>query len=268
MVPWRFIDSGPGSGTWNLALDEAIFRLVRDGKSPPTVRFYAWSSPTLSLGFAQDRDRTVRLSVCRERGIRVVRRITGGRAVLHDAEVTYSVTSGPAPGFFGTGVLAAYSRIAAALVAGMHRLGLAEATVTPGGRGEDRRSRSPACFASRNRYELAAGGKKLVGSAQHRDRRSFLQQGSILLAGHAAALQSLLREEWFPAPGEEMAGLGDFLQPCPSYAVVVAAMEAGFSAAWDLGFSREGPTMEELSLAVAMERTKYVVEEWNAHGRR
>jgi len=88
---WRLIDSGPGPGPWNLALDEAIFHAVRAGASPPTLRLYRWSAPALSIGYAQDRDRDVDRDACRARGIAVLRRITGGRAVLHDAEVTYSV---------------------------------------------------------------------------------------------------------------------------------------------------------------------------------
>lgn len=266
MKNWRFIDSGPGSGTWNLALDEALFRLVRAGMSPPTVRWYAWSRPAISLGYAQDYDSTVDPAACRARGIGVVRRITGGRAVLHDAEVTYSVTSGPDPDLFGSGLRDTYRRIAEALATGLRGLGLGEAALIAAGRGGEK-ERHPSCFATNARFELSAGGKKLVGSAQRREGGSFLQQGSILLAGHGETLRSLLRERWRTLPGEGMAGLGDFLRPCPSYAGVVAAMTAGFEAAWGVGIGRDDPTTEELDLAADLERTKYRAEAWNVRRR-
>ena len=90
---WRLIESGPGPGPWNLALDEAIFQAVRQGASPPTMRLYRWSAPALSIGYTQDRERDVDRDACFARGIEVLRRITGGRAVLHDAEVTSSVSA-------------------------------------------------------------------------------------------------------------------------------------------------------------------------------
>jgi lipoate-protein ligase A len=260
---WRFIESGPAQGSWNLALDEAIFHRVRQGQSPPTVRCYSWSPPTISIGYAQDRERTVRLAACREQGIAVLRRITGGRAVLHNAEVTYSVVAGPDPELFGGELLSTYGKIAAALVEALRRLGLAEVTTTA--TAGLRPTRHPGCFASRARHEPAVGGRKIVGSAQRREGGFFLQQGSILISGHGAALHALLQGEGAEgAEAGEMAGLGDYLRPCPSHAEIADALRGSISAVWGVLLRPGQPTREERLLAAELERTRYRTEVWNA----
>ena len=91
VAPWRVLSHGPQDGAWNMALDEAIARAVGAGQVPATVRFYAWGAPTVSLGCLQATQGAIAPAACRERGVGVVRRPTGGRAVLHDDELTYSV---------------------------------------------------------------------------------------------------------------------------------------------------------------------------------
>src|SRR5215475_5938730 len=89
--PWRFVSTGNGGAAFNMALDEALLLVQEAGAGRPTLRVYGWCQPTLSLGYAQDARQDVNLSACQAQGIAVVRRPTGGRAVLHDQEVTYSV---------------------------------------------------------------------------------------------------------------------------------------------------------------------------------
>lgn len=260
---WRLIDSGPGPGALNLALDEAIFRSVRDGVSPPTLRFYAWSAPTLSLGYTQDRARDVNLEACSARGIAVVRRITGGRAVLHDREVTYSVCAPAGASLFGTGLEVAYRTVAAGLVAGLRQLGLA---AVAGLRDPTRRGRHPGCFAASARHEIEVGGRKIVGSAQRRVRGAFLQQGSILLESHETLLGQVLLPGAAAAPGK-MAGLAEFLPHCPTYDAVAAAIAAGCERAWGVTFLAGALCRAETLLARELEGRRYGSEEWNA-GRR
>ena len=89
--PWRFVDTGARDAASNMALDEALLVMHEAGATPPTLRVYGWCQPTLSLGYAQNAQQEVDLAACHTQGVAVIRRPTGGRAVLHDQEVTYSV---------------------------------------------------------------------------------------------------------------------------------------------------------------------------------
>jgi lipoate-protein ligase A len=267
MDEWRLIDSGPGPGAWNLALDEAIFRSVRTGASPPTLRLYRWSSPALSIGYAQDRDRDVDRDSCRERGIAVIRRVTGGRAVLHDAEVTYSVSAPQGQPGFGAGLDEAYRMIAAGLVAGLRLLGL-RAVTSPGPRDPLRASRHAACFAAAARHEIAVGSRKLIGSAQRRERGAFLQHGSILMESHGELLAQVLRGPPAASGAARMAGLADLLPHCPDPETAAAAIADGCAAAWGVRFLPAGITPEEERAARALENGRYRSEDWNAGRRR
>lgn len=265
-VPWRLIDSGPGPGAWNLALDEAIFDAVRERRSPPTLRLYGWEAPTLSLGYAQDGARDLDLAACAAAGIAVVRRATGGRAVLHDREVTYSVAVPAGTPVFGTNLDAAYRAVAAGLLAGLRLLGV-DAALAPAARRGAGEPRHPGCFGSASRHEILAGGRKLVGSAQRRSGGAFLQHGSILLEGHAERLARLLRPSEAAGAGDRgrgryhgrnrgrdrgtpgMAGLADLLRPCPAHGRIAAAVAAGCAAAWGVRLVPGGATAAEVAAA-------------------
>jgi len=263
MITWRLIDSGPGAGSWNLALDEAIFRSVSAGASPPTLRLYRWSEPTLSIGYAQDRERDVDTEACRARGIAVIRRVTGGRAVLHDAELTYSVAAPAGQPGFGSGLDEAYRHIAAGLVAGLRLLGV-RAAVSAAGAREPGAHRQAGCFAVASRHEITVAGRKLVGSAQRRQEGAFLQHGSILLRSHGELAGQLLRR--LPGAGAEpgMAGLEELLPGRPSPGEVAAAVVAGCSAAWCVAFAPGEVSAEEGRAAGALEQGRYGAEGWNA----
>lgn len=264
---WRLVDSGPGPGPWNLALDEAIFQSVRSGASPPTLRLYRWSAPALSIGYAQDRDRDVDRDACRARGIAVIRRFTGGRAVLHDAEVTYSVAAPAGLPGFGTGLDAAYRMVAAGLIAGLRLLGLSAVVPSPGPRDPSHPPRPAACFAATARHEIAVAGRKLIGSAQRREGGAFLQHGSILLESHAELLGQVLRGCAAKLPVAGMTGLAEVLPLCPAPAAVVAAIVRGCAAAWDACFVPGEVGLAEMQAARALEAGRYRSEDWNA-GRR
>ncbi len=263
---WRLIDSGPAPGPWNLALDDAIFRSVRERLSPPTLRLYAWSRPTLSLGYAQDRDREVDLERCRRAGVEVLRRASGGRAVLHDRELTYSVAAPAGVARFGSGLEAAYRAVSAGIVAGLRLLGV-PAACAPAPRAPAGAARPPGCFAAAARHEVTVHGRKLVGSAQRRRDGAFLQHGSILIAGHAEALERLLRRPGGAGAGTAMIGLVDVLDPCPGPAAIAGAVVAGCAAVWGVALRPGGPSAGELRLAGAYEARRYRAEAWNAGAR-
>jgi lipoate-protein ligase A len=192
MTTWRYLDSGPASGAWNMAIDEGLLREATAGNVLPLLRFYTWSPPAVSLGRFQDEASSVNTAACQERGIDIVRRITGGRAVLHNDELTYSVIAPSGGSLFPNDVLGTYKMIAAALLAGLRDLGVVAEMVSRSGRHADRvhhHPKEPACFSSPSWYEILVREKKIIGSAQRRVPGAFLQHGSILI-GYNPSLEA------------------------------------------------------------------------------
>lgn len=170
---WRLLVDGPAPGPWNMGVDEALLAsALRDG--PPTLRFYTWEGAWLSLGYGQ-RGEAARLAACARAGVGVVRRPTGGRAVLHGGDLTYALAA-PAS-LLPADLRACYGLVAEALLAGLRALG-AEAERIPGA-GQGPGHGDFDCFARPAPDELCARGRKLVGSAQRRTRGGVLQHGSI-----------------------------------------------------------------------------------------
>lgn len=178
---WRLLITSARQGAWNMAVDEAILEAVGKGDSLPTLRLYAWEPPCLSLGYAQPFS-DVDLSRLEAWGWEVVRRPTGGRAVLHTDELTYSVIAPPHDPIVAGSLLESYNRIAAALVYAVRSLGLAVEVkeVTPGANAH---APGAVCFEVPSAYEITVGGKKLIGSAQARRREGVIQHGSLPLTG-------------------------------------------------------------------------------------
>jgi lipoyl(octanoyl) transferase len=179
MRQWRLIYDIPTLGAANMAADEAVLRTVSAGEAMPTLRLYGWSPPCLSLGYAQktgdvDFDRIARA------GWDVVRRPTGGRAILHTDELTYSVSLPADDPIAAGGIIESYRRISGALLAGLERLG---AEVAADKRAERSSVTGAVCFEVPSHYEITVSGRKLVGSAQLRRREGVLQHGSLPLFG-------------------------------------------------------------------------------------
>jgi lipoate-protein ligase A len=185
MTTWRLLTTPPARGAWNMAVDEAILEHAGRGEVLPTLRLFAWDPPCLSLGHAQP-FADVDITRLESHGWDVVRRMTGGRAILHTDELTYSVT-GPAdePRLAGT-VLESYSRLAKALLAAAQDLSLS-VEMKEGKAGSDG-TPNPVCFEVPSTYEITVDGKKLIGSAQARRKEGVLQHGSLPLTGDLARI--------------------------------------------------------------------------------
>jgi lipoate-protein ligase A len=184
MNTWRYLDTGPASGADNMAMDEKLLAEAVKGSAVPILRFYTWAPPAVSLGRFQEVASSVNLAACRKHGIDIVRRITGGRAVLHRHELTYSVISPIDNDLFPNDVLGTYKVLASGLLAGFVRLGVPAEMVSRSGifAGMVKRDpKEPACFSSPSWYEILVHGRKIVGSAQRRLAGAFLQHGSILI---------------------------------------------------------------------------------------
>jgi len=183
MNQWRLVESGQQAAAWNMAADEAMLACYPQLQQP-TLRLYAWRQPTLSLGYFQPLD-DVDLDACASHGIEVVRRPTGGRAVLHHQEVTYSVVAGL--GLFSSGVAASYRDISHILIEAFTRLGVCATLQRHHAQGH-----SSACFDTPAFAELTVDEKKISGSAQTRTKHALLQHGSLPLVFPWAQLGTAL----------------------------------------------------------------------------
>lgn len=184
---WRLIDDGPAPGARNMALDRALLAGLAAGTSPPTLRLYTWERPTLTIGRFQDAA-GVDLEAAAARGFDAARRPTGGRAVLHDDELTYAVVASMAEGV-PRGVVASYRYFAEALAAAFAALGV-PAEVTPSRR---RAAASAACYLATTQADLAVGASKLSGSAQVWEGEAVLQHGSFVVSRDVAAEAEVTR---------------------------------------------------------------------------
>src|SRR3989449_5899542 len=214
---WELIIDGPIDGIRNMAIDAALLDEVDSSSDLRTiVRFYGWVRPTVSLGRNQTIDKAVDTEYCIANGIDVVHRPTGGRAVLHDDELTYAVISNDSS-FFGDTIYGNYKRVSEALCLGYTRLGV-PAVLAPDTRKTNPASNGgdPPCFLSPSRYELMVDGRKIVGSAQRRIRRSFLQHGSMPITCNRKALALATRLPDASPLEQEMAGVAEFLSHRPS----------------------------------------------------
>jgi lipoate-protein ligase A len=179
MTTWRLITTPPARGAWNMAVDETILERVERCKVPPTLRLYAWDPPCLSLGRAQP-FMDVNSARLQARGWEVVRRMTGGRAILHTDELTYSVAAPVDDPIMAGSLLESYNRLAKALLAAVQDLGLL--VEMKEGKAENG-TPNPVCFEVPSTYEITVNGKKLIGSAQARRKEGVLQHGSLPLTG-------------------------------------------------------------------------------------
>lgn len=248
MAPrWRLIvETEPSDGAWSMALDRAIQTSRARGETPPTLRIYGWMRPTVTFGRFQDAA-SVDLDACRRYGVDVVRRFTGGRGVLHDDEVTYSVVAATADGV-PRGTSASYRHLCTALVEAYGRLGLVDASLTHRPRGS---SASVACYLHATSADLSVGIRKLSGSAQVWMGDTVLQHGSLTMTRDVAREAEVfgLTTAEKSALSESTATLEDCLADTPSREVVRAALAEGFSSALEVDFDQGGPTASEIAIA-------------------
>jgi len=257
---WRLLPTSCDGGARNMAIDEALLERYAHASCPlaPTLRFYSWSQPTLSLGRHQDYG-DHRPDVARELGVDVVRRPTGGRAVLHEHEQTYALVARLDTAPFDQGVVANYRRIAQALSAAMRSLGVAAKAEGA------RQSRTPSadCFAVASLHEITVDGRKLIGSAQLRRRRAFLQHGSILIRPDPRRLARLLECHEVT---EQAVGLAQLLTSTPEPAAIEQALRRGFENAFGSGWSRGDLEQVERRHAAQLAASKYSGAAWTQRG--
>jgi lipoate-protein ligase A len=265
---WYFIDSGAGTPSFNMALDEVLLNRCALGDKTPVLRFYEWNPPGLSLGYFQKTKGRIDREGARRFGVGIVRRLTGGLAVLHDHELTYSVIMPEDyPGIPQT-VVGAYRVLSQGLLAGFRRLHLpAELAVPVRRRREDH---SPVCFEEASWYELVVGGRKAAGSAQTRRKGVILQHGSIPLSVDDNKLfacfqypNDRVRKRMQRAFGGKAVALNDLSERQFSMEEVKSAFFHGFEEGLGVTLYRTGIDKDELTAAQRLAESKYAAESWN-----
>jgi lipoate-protein ligase A len=278
IVPWRLVMDHALPPPMALAVDEAIALSCIDHGGRATLRFYRWDRPAVSIGRYQPIDLAVRAEPCRAAGVPVLRRITGGRAVWHHHELTYSIICPLPSPLFPPALMDTVAVIGRALASSLQHLGLPVdgpavlgAALDSGDRGDrgirterGSTSASPFCFDEPSWYEVTIGGKKVIGSAQRRWRDRFLQQGSILLRHDAPEVA-----RWLPVGTEALrgaAGLEDFLpEPIPPEQLA-GALAHRLASIWNLTLEPGPLTAKETALAETLARDKYSGSAWTMRG--
>jgi len=255
---WALIvEPEPLAGSINMAVDEHLFDLAASS-GRTFLRFYQWLRPTASLGYGQDAAKVVDAAFCRAHGIDIVRRMTGGKLVLHDREVTYSVASADVS-IFTDNLRDSYRLISQALLKGLERMGLAArlAETSPPAYVKG----TMPCFAFPARDEIEIGGRKIVGSAQKRTGALFLQHGSIILEKDEALLAAVAR------PGERPEGLGmtslsEALGRPVDFDAAVGPLVQGFADRFRVVFERFALTPADVEAVRLLQAAKYAADSW------
>lgn len=254
---WRFIDTGACRAPYNMALDEAIAMAVKRGNSPPTLRLYEWDIPSVSVGYFQ-RMRDINIDYCRERSIPIVRRPTGGRAILHNHEITYSFSVKTEYGVFSKGLLDSYKKISRAFGLALSKIGLASELKL---QKEPHRNRSPLCFQSTSYGEITINSKKVIGSAQKRWTDGLLQQGSIPFIIDEDEIAKVFRLKSSEI-GKKFTGLKKILSNL-NIESFKDAIRVSFEETFDTRIILFSPSQDEISLAEELEIKKYSSPQWN-----
>ncbi|MBN1280198.1 MAG: lipoate--protein ligase family protein [Candidatus Thermoplasmatota archaeon] len=247
---WRLLQTGFHTAAENMAIDRAILVANSQGLVPPTVRFYGWQPPAISIGYFQSLTEEVDVNACQRYGVKYVRRITGGGAVFHEKELTYSIVIPESHPQIPKNILQSYSRICNALIRGLHHLSI-ESTYAP-------------------INDIVVKGKKISGNAQTRKHNTVLQHGTILLDVDVEKMFTVLN-----VPSEKMKDklISDVRQRVTSlrhirgkdvgFDDVATAMKRGFEEEFTITLRQGALTSEEDQLATQFENECFSTRQWN-----
>ena len=246
---FRLLETGMSTAFMNMGLDEAILESVSSGFSPPTLRFYGWRPKAISIGYFQGLRDEVDIDACARSGVDIVRRITGGGAVFHDAEVTYSIVFPESHALASASILESYSLICKGIIAGLKRLGIASE------------------FAPIN--DIVSRGRKISGNAQTRKMKCILQHGTILLGVDVETMFGLLRVPKEKAVGKlieevksRVSSVSDILGRKIEYEEAVPELRKGFAEALDLELKTGLANDREKARAKELAAAKFSAREW------
>ncbi|GGH84365.1 lipoate-protein ligase A [Pullulanibacillus pueri] len=265
---WLFVDTGDQSAAFNMAFDEALLNWVHQGKLKPILRFYGWKPAGLSLGYFQKTKNRINIDAAKSHGFDIVRRPTGGLAVLHDNELTYSVVISEAHEKMPSSITAAYKVLSMGLLEGYRKLNLQASLAEP--KNIPGKSGTAVCFEEPSWYELVVDGRKAAGSAQTRQKGVILQHGSIPLEIDDEVLFHLfefpnerIRERARKAFGDKAVAINQVAQSPFSLTEVKQAFKEGFEKGLDITLTPYEPDKELLEEARQLALEKYNNPEYN-----
>ncbi len=247
---WRLLQTGFDTAFSNMAIDRAILVENSKGKVPPTVRFYGWIPPAISLGYFQSVAEEIDINACKHLGVDYVRRITGGGAVFHDKELTYSIVIPEAHPAIPKNILQSYGRICNALLQGLKQLGI-QGTYAP-------------------INDILVDGKKISGNAQTRKANTVLQHGTILLDVDVDTMFSLLKvpnekikDKLIRDVKQRVTSIGHIAGKRIPFEEVADALTVGFEKEFHIELVQGILTKEEKTLALQFEKECFSTTQWN-----
>lgn len=247
---WRLLTTGYNNAFVNMALDYAILSANREGKVPPTVRFYGWMPSAISIGYFQSLSEEVDTKQCKNLGVDFVRRITGGGAVFHEKEVTYSIVVPEAHPSMPKNILKSYSRICGAIIKGLYNLDIKSKYIPIN--------------------DIVANGKKISGNAQTRKEKTVLQHGTIITDVDVEKMFSLLKvpnekikDKLIADVKQRVTSIKHIIGKEPLFEDIVDALKSGFEEEFNIQLVKGEVTEFENKLAKSFESDIFSKEEWN-----
>jgi len=247
---WRLLITENNNAFRNMAIDKAVLKSNSEKKVPPTVRFYTWTPPAISIGYFQSLEEEVDLSVCRDFGVDYVRRITGGGAVFHDKELTYSIVIPESHNQIPKKIIDSYERICGAVIKGLKHLGI------------------DSKYAPIN--DIISNGKKISGNAQTRKEKTVLQHGTVLMDVDVEKMFSLLKvpnekikDKLIKDVKQRVTSVKDSLKKDIAFSKAAESMKHGFEKEFNVDLIKDNLTDYELELTDKFERQFFSTKEWN-----
>lgn len=270
---WYFINSGPCSPSYNMAMDEALLDWHSEGLIPPVIRFYEWNPATLSIGYFQTVEKEIDMDAVKRLGLGFVRRPTGGRGVLHEHELTYSVIVTESYPSMPATVTEAYRVISEGLLLGFQNLGLNAYFSIPNTDEQKenlKKPKSAVCFDAPSWYELVVEGKKVAGSAQTRQKGVILQHGAILLDLDEDKLietfkftSDEVRNRVRKGLSQKAVSINKIISKPITIEECKVAFKKGFADALEIELVEYTLTEEQQNYVKELEATRYDNDEWN-----
>ena len=247
---WRLLKTEDNAGAVNMAIDKAVIVSNSNKKVPPTVRFFTWKPPTISIGYFQSLEEEIDLNSCKEFGVDYVRRITGGGAVFHEEELTYSIIIPESHPQIPKNIMESYGRICGAVIKGLKNLGI-ESEYKP-------------------INDIITSGKKISGNAQTRKMKTVLQHGTVLTDVDVDKMFSLLKvpnekikDKLIADVKERVTSIKHVLGREIPFDDVAKAMKKGFEEEFNVELVEGTLTDEEIDLAKKFEKECFSARDWN-----
>ena len=247
---WRLLKTEDNTASTNMAIDRAVLVSCSKGKVSPTVRFYTWKPPAISIGYFQSLAEEVDLDICKKLGVDYVRRITGGGAVFHDNELTYSIVIPESHYQIPKNIIESYGRICGAVMKGLKHLGI------------------DSKYAPIN--DIITNGKKISGNAQTRKAKTVLQHGTVLMDVDVDKMFSLLivpnekiKDKMIADVKQRVTSIKQILGRNINFEEAAKAMKLGFEEEFNVELIKGTLTKEEIELAKKFEKECFSARDWN-----